>query len=337
MREPRWYFRLLGGFEARCGTQVIQRARTAKTASLLAYLVVHPPHRFAREMLANRFWSELPPERARNNLSVALNALRHALQTPQALTPLLLTDAHTVALHPDSFDADVLAFEHVLNLAERVSDPAVQYQQLVQAIALYQGEFMAGYYDDWIIEKAAELQRRCLHALDQLVQMEQERGDVGAAQQWLHRALELEPLDAERLCQLATLYLQQGRAEVAWQVCASWMDHYWRVLGSAPPSSVVQLMERCRHQIGAPTPRAIRGQRARADKPRQVASSPPPEASPEQIPAPLSTLPVVRTRFFGREVEMEQLFTLLDDPEVACITLTGLGGIGKTRLALEIA
>lgn len=337
MREPRWYFRLLGGFEARCGTQVILRMRTAKTASLLAYLVVHPPHRFAREILAGRFWGELPPDRARNNLSVALNALRHALHTPHALTPLLLTDAHAVALHPDGFDADVLEFEHALNIAERVDDPAVQYQQLVQAVALYQGEFMAGYYDDWIIEKAAELQIRCLHALDQLVRMEQERGEVEAAQRWLHRALELEPLDAERLSQLVNLYLQQGRAEVAWQVCASRIDHYQRVQDSAPPSPVVHLMKRCRRQMGAPVRRAMRRQRARADKPDPVPASPPSNASPAPMPAPLSTLPVVRTGFFGREVEMEQILTLLRSHAIACLTITGLGGIGKTRLALEIA
>lgn len=311
--------------------------RTAKTASLLAYLIVHPPHRFARESLADRFWGELPPERARNNLSVALNALRHTLHSPNALTPLLLTDAHTVALHPDGFNADVLEFEHALNLAERVSDPAVQYQQFVQAVALYQGEFMAGYYDEWVIEKAAELQIRYQHALEHLVQMERERGDVAAAQQWLHRALELDPLEAEWLCQLANLYLQQGRAEAAWQVCVSWIDHYQRVENSAPPSTVVQLMERCRHQIGAPVRRAMRGQRARTDKPRQVGSSPPPEASSEQIPAHQPDLPIVRTRFFGRETEMEQILALLRSHEFACLTLTGLGGIGKTRLALEIA
>lgn len=330
----RWYFRLFGGFEARCGMQVVARMRTAKTASLLAYLVVHPPHRFAREALADRFWGELPPERARNNLSVALNALRHALVAPHTPTPLLQTDAHAVALHPDGFSADVLEFERALDVAAQASDPATQYQQLTQAVNLYQGEFMAGYYDDWILQKAAELQTRCLHALEQLAQMSEERGDLASAQQWLHRALELAPLDSEILFRLATLYLHQGQADVAWQVCAGWVDYYQRVQNRPPPSAIAQLMDCCRSQMSAPARPTQTRRRARADKPPSL----PVALSLEtpQTPTP-ALMPAVRTRFFGRAAEVERILTLLRDPAVACVTLTGLGGVGKTRLALEIA
>ena len=49
-----------------------------------------------------------------------------------------------------------------------------------------------------------------------------------------------------------------------------------------------------------------------------------------ELPAPL-------TRFFGRESELASLATSLDDPQVRLVTLTGPGGTGKTRLALEAA
>ncbi|MEN3000628.1 MAG: AAA family ATPase [Armatimonadota bacterium] len=346
-QHERWYFRLLGGFEARCGTQVITRMRTAKTVSLLAYLVAHPPHRFAREKLADLFWGEREPERARNNLSVALNALRHALHTPHTLTPLVLADAHSVGLQPAMFHADMLEFEQLLDLAEQTRDPAVQYQQLVQAVHLYEGDFMAGYYDDWIIEKAADLQMRCLGALEQLVQWELERGEIALAQRWLHRALELEPLDAERLCQLATLYLQQGRAEVAWQLCTAWADRYERVMGVAPPNPVQRLIEKCRRprERGSGRISGLHVRHPRADKPLLVVPPAVAEGAKDQNIQPPTDkarlhpppLPVMRTRFFGREAEMEAISALLREPGVACITITGLGGVGKTRLALEIA
>jgi predicted ATPase len=48
-------------------------------------------------------------------------------------------------------------------------------------------------------------------------------------------------------------------------------------------------------------------------------------------------LPVPVTRFFGREPELEQLALWLCDPAVRLITLTGAGGAGKTRLAIEAA
>jgi predicted ATPase len=50
-----------------------------------------------------------------------------------------------------------------------------------------------------------------------------------------------------------------------------------------------------------------------------------------------STLPVPRTTFVGREREVEAVQALLARPDVRLVTLTGPGGIGKTRLALHVA
>ncbi|HXH65579.1 MAG TPA: tetratricopeptide repeat protein [Candidatus Limnocylindrales bacterium] len=64
--------------------------------------------------------------------------------------------------------------------------------------------------------------------------------------------------------------------------------------------------------------------------------------SPLQRPAPpteMSTgdLPVSRTGFVGREKEAAAARELLLRPEVRLVTITGPGGIGKTRLAIEVA
>jgi serine/threonine protein kinase/predicted ATPase/tetratricopeptide (TPR) repeat protein len=48
-------------------------------------------------------------------------------------------------------------------------------------------------------------------------------------------------------------------------------------------------------------------------------------------------LPAQITPFVGRESELESLAQLLDDPDVRLVTILGPGGIGKTRLALEVA
>ena len=51
----------------------------------------------------------------------------------------------------------------------------------------------------------------------------------------------------------------------------------------------------------------------------------------------LAALPIRRTSFIGREHERVRLRDLLTRPSVRLVTLTGLGGVGKTRLALEVA
>jgi transcriptional regulator with XRE-family HTH domain len=58
------------------------------------------------------------------------------------------------------------------------------------------------------------------------------------------------------------------------------------------------------------------------------------ERAREPVP---STLPVPLTSFFGREHEMAVVVALLRNPSVRLVTLTGPGGVGKTRLALSLA
>ncbi len=48
-------------------------------------------------------------------------------------------------------------------------------------------------------------------------------------------------------------------------------------------------------------------------------------------------LPRAKTSFIGRDPELLELGQLLSEPEVLLITLLGMGGIGKTRLALQLA
>ena len=47
-------------------------------------------------------------------------------------------------------------------------------------------------------------------------------------------------------------------------------------------------------------------------------------------------LPTSRTQFIGRDAQIQALTALFEKPEIRLITLTGIGGIGKTRLAAEL-
>ncbi len=113
--------------------------------------------------------------------------------------------------------------------------------------------------------------------------------------------LKVDPLAQQAAALLVHAQREAGRIDVARQSELAFSRRYQSELGDAPDLRL---------------------------PPRRASSSPP--ARPH-------TLPQVLTSFVGREPERAHLLTLLGQPGRRLITLHGLGGVGKTRLALEVA
>jgi predicted ATPase len=168
LQEP-WRIEMFGGLKARQGEREITRFQTHKAGALLAYLAYHLHQVHSREQLAELLWPETPPETGRHNLRQALTSLRRQLEPPgmPAGTVLIADRAH-IYLRPTAVTTDVTDFETALRSAENARDNAERVQALSAAVAWYRGELLPGHYEEWVLPEQRHWTERHLQALRQL-------------------------------------------------------------------------------------------------------------------------------------------------------------------------
>ncbi len=104
------------------------------------------------------------------------------------------------------------------------------------------------------------------------------------------------------------------------------------VIARAMAKSPDERFRTCREMIEAA--RAALGDSAAAMSAKGASAAAGTKRAPEQ---PRSNVPEPATAIVGREEELAAVTALLEEPTARIVTLTGLGGTGKTRLALEVA
>jgi len=324
MTQFLWRITLLGGFNAVNGAQKFHRFRTQKTGSLLAFLALHSAQKHAREELADRLWPDDSEQAGRAKLRLALHSLRRQLEPPGfAAGSVLQTDLTHIRLNPDAFQTDVAELETVLR------DPAATVEALTRAVSLYGGPLLPGYYDDRIVAERERLESVYLRGLTLLVSALEAQGNWDDALFYAHQAAQADPYATEARLSLLRLYLAAGQPAFALRQYREWETFLRDELQELPPAEAQVLV---RQAEAAHAPRLGR------------AAPPAAERETDTLCTPLLSpaLPPQFTRFFGREAELPYLASLLSDTEKGetqsvLVTLTGPGGSGKTRLALEVA
>lgn len=312
--------RLLGQFDIRwAGTPLDLPSRPAQ--SLLAYLVLHPRRAHRRELLAGLLWPEATEANARAYLRQALWRIRKALGPASAAGRAYLS-VDEIAI---GFDPDAGLWLDVAVLDQPAAE-AAPVEALSQAAAVYRGELLPGFYDDWVVLERERLQvvfdATLRRLLDKLV-AERRWGEVLEwGERWIAMGHAPEPA-FRALMHAYTALGDLASAAAAYQRCVEALHSQLGV----EPSAATQ----------AAYARLTRGAPLGADE--LPATAPAPSLAEDAPPAPgappykgLQHFDVADAGLFhGRELLTAQLVGYLREHHFLAIVV-GASGSGKSSV-----
>ncbi|MGV8041954.1 MAG: BTAD domain-containing putative transcriptional regulator [Thermoanaerobaculaceae bacterium] len=302
---------LLGGF-ALSSPAGPHRLESAKTEVLLAYLALAPGSH-ARAKLQGLLWPDLPEERAARNLRHALWDIRHTFAAAGAAVLAADRTRVTFEPHPDVLvDARELTELHEALRGGRQPAPRLAVDALVLA-ELLEGVFLgdAPELEQWLLAERERLRAVACDVLRTLIAVHRQQGDLASALGRARTLVELDPWREEShrtVMELLTLAGEPAGALAQFEACRQVLAEQ---LQTTPTADTVRLAERIR---------AFSGGVAGAADPPLIRHNLPAQATP----------------FVGRESEIEAVERLLLAPECRLVCLLGPGGIGKSRLALQV-
>jgi predicted ATPase/DNA-binding SARP family transcriptional activator len=320
---------LLGPFQAQLDDRPITEFESARARALLAYLAVEKTQPQRRNALVELLWPEQPSGSGSANLRHTLASLRKAIDDQHTIPPILLVTSETLQFNPAS-DAFVDLHRFHFLLAHDPTPAALQ-----EAVLLYHGRVMEGFnldgspdFELWLTVLRERVDSQIGQALARLVRVAVQQADFAQALHWSERQLALDSLNEDVQMQHVWLLAHSGQRSAALRQYELIRRLLQKELDVEPQEAMQTLVARIRansHDLGV-----VYGQDGKP-------LTPPSAPVTQSAPSPPLHLPTPPTPFIGRARELAQVAQRLADPACRLLTIVGPGGMGKTRLAIQVA
>ncbi|GAA5528976.1 tetratricopeptide repeat protein [Herpetosiphon gulosus] len=302
--------------------------RSNKVRALLALIWLDPRRQWARDQLASLLWEDYSSSKARTNLRVTFSQLQHSLhplyQAFPERAPLLIADRARIVLQAQTWpelQVDVWRFDQAIAAYHAHNHEhgvicVTCLEQLTGAVGLYQGDLLTPFaieassgFDAWLERQREARHRQLILAYDVLADSALRMRDFHEVQRLSTAQLVHLPWHEQAHRRLMISFAELGHQSLLreqYLLCQRTLE---RELGIGPDPETQALYQRL---INA------------------SATSPLPNPT-------LQTLPELSKALIGRTHELALLHSLIEQKQQRLVTLLGLGGIGKTTLALAYA
>ncbi|GGR13333.1 BTAD domain-containing putative transcriptional regulator [Streptomyces netropsis] len=300
-------FGVLGPLVVRDGAGDAVRVPEAKVRALLADLLVHEGRPVSADRLIDDLWGEDLPAHPANALQNKVSQLRRVLGREG-----VVRQPPGYRLRIDDGDVDADRFRALVTRARATGDPRARAALLTEALGLWRGPAYADFADEEFARTAAlRLEEQRLTVLEERAEARLAAGEHGTLVGELTELVARHPLrERLRAAQLRALYRAGRQSEAL--------------------ASYDELRVRLAEELGLdPGPELAAVHRT------ILTQAPEPAAAPAPAARPGTRLPTPLTPLVGRERAVAEAGALLTAGRL--VTLTGPGGVGKTRLAIETA
>jgi predicted ATPase/DNA-binding SARP family transcriptional activator len=315
--------------DVRVAGRPLPRLHSRKGQWLLALLALRHGDEVLRDWLAGVLWPETPQRQALFYLRKSLAELRRALggegQRLQSPT------ARSLRLDLAGAWTDLLQFDAAIAHAAR-GHPRGEPEPLRRAVALYRGPLLEGCAEEWVHAEREAREQACLRARESLAAEASARGDHAAAVAQLRAVVRVEPLRESAHRALMQALASLGDLAAVTHAYRDLRLLLHRELSAAPSPETTALYE----QIQAEAKEWANGRMGEWEsRSCGLHLSHSPIHPFAHSPTPARRLPVPLSELVGREQEVEDVAGWLGRERL--VTLTGAGGVGKTRLSIAAA
>jgi len=307
-------FRVLGSLEVRRGDDLVDIG-SSNERKVLAALLVDANAVVSTSRLIEVVWGDDPPDSERNALQTYVARLRRRLRTAATPAPIVTRPpGYAIELRPHQLDS--LQFRELLDQARATLrvDPARALEILDDALELWRGPAFAEFADDDVARaEATRLEELRQTAVEHRVEALLALGRSADAVNVLEGVVVAHPLNERPHALLMRALAIGGRQVDALRLYQRFRDRLADEVGLEPSAALRDLES----DILTQAPHVASSQTAAPPRPTE------------------GNLAPAITTFVGREDDVAGLVGLLTRARV--VTLVGVGGVGKSRLALRLA